>query len=216
MATLSSAELLEQLNWRYATKQFNAEKKISTETWEALADSLVLTPSSYGLQPWKFVVVTSKSIKESLQPLSWNQVQITQCSHLVVFTIKKNLEAADVDKFIASTAETRGDSIESLSGYRNMIVSDVVTGPRSFSVNEWAARQAYIALGNFMTCAAVVGVDTCPLEGIDPAGYDKVLKLQEDGYATVVACAAGYRSADDKYATLAKVRYSKSEMIQNV
>lgn len=216
MTILSPADLLEQLNWRYATKQFNPEKKIPAETWSALADALVLTPSSYGLQPWKFVVVSDAEIKETLKPLSWNQGQITECSHLVVFTIKKNLTAADVDRFIESTAQTRGDSIESLSGYRNMIVRDVVTGPRSFNVNEWATRQAYIALGNFMTCAAVLGIDTCPLEGIDPAGYDKVLTLQEDGYATVVACAAGYRSDEDKYAALAKVRYPKSEMIQNV
>ncbi|MEM6451401.1 MAG: NAD(P)H-dependent oxidoreductase [Cyanobacteria bacterium P01_D01_bin.105] len=216
MATLSPAELLEQLNWRYATKQFNADKQIPVETWDALADSLVLTPSSYGLQPWKFVVVTNTETKETLKPLSWNQSQITDCSHLVVFTIKKNLTAADVDKFIESTAEARGDDVASLSGYRNMIVSDVVKGPRSFNVNEWAARQAYIALGNFMTCAAVLGVDACPLEGIDPAGYDKVLKLQEDGYATVVACAAGYRASTDKYAQLAKVRYPKSEMIMTV
>lgn len=216
MATLSPADLIEQLNWRYATKQFNPEKQIPTETWEALSDSLVLTPSSYGLQPWKFVVITSAEIRETLKPLSWNQTQITDCSHLVVFTIKKNLTAADVDSFIKSTAETRGDSVESLSGYRNMIVSDVIKGPRSFNVNEWAARQAYIALGNFMTCAAVLGVDTCPLEGIDPAGYDKVLTLQEEGYATVVACAAGYRSSEDKYAQLAKVRYAKADMIKDV
>jgi len=216
MAILSPADLIEQLNWRYATKQFNPEKQIPTEVWDALADSLVLSPSSYGLQPWKFVVITNSETKETLKPLSWNQGQITDCSHLVVFTIKKNLNAADVDRFIQSTADARGDSLESLSGYRNMIVSDVVKGPRSFNVNEWAARQAYIALGNFMTCAAVIGIDTCPLEGIDPAGYDKVLKLQEEGYATVVACAAGYRSDEDKYAQLSKVRYSKSEMIQNV
>jgi nitroreductase len=106
--------------------------------------------------------------------------------------------------------------VESLAGYRNMIVSDVVQGPRSLNVNEWATRQAYIALGNFMTSAAVLGVDTCPLEGIEPAGYDKVLKLADQGFATVVACAAGYRSAEDKYAELAKVRYSNAEMLETV
>ncbi|MEN8444032.1 MAG: NAD(P)H-dependent oxidoreductase [Cyanobacteria bacterium J06555_13] len=216
MATLSPADLLAQLNWRYATKQFDPAKPVAKDTWDALEDSLVLTPSSYGLQPWKFIVVTDPAIKEQLKPLSWNQSQITDCSHLVVFTIQKNLTAEDVDRFIESTATTRNDSVESLSGYRNMIVSDVVHGPRSFSVNEWAARQAYIALGNFMTSAAVIGVDTCPLEGIEPAGYDKVLSLAGTGFMTVVACAAGYRSADDKYASLAKVRYPKSKIIQQM
>jgi nitroreductase len=216
MATLSPSDLLEQLNWRYATKQFDPNQSISSEVWQALEDSLVLTPSSYGLQPWKFIIVTDSAVKAELQPLSWNQGQITECSHLVVFTIKKNLTAADVDRFMESTAKARDVSVESLAYYRNMIVSDVVQGPRSLSVNEWATRQAYIALGNFMTSAAVLGVDTCPLEGIEPAGYDKVLKLAEAGFATVVACAAGYRSADDKYAQLAKVRYSNAEMLETV
>ncbi len=216
MATLSPAELLEQHQWRYATKQFEPNKPIPNDVWAALEDMLVLTPSSYGLQPWKFVIVTDPAVKEQLKPLSWNQSQITDCSHLVVFTIKKNLTAEDVDWFIESTATARNVSVESLATYRNMIVSDTVYGPRSFNVNEWAARQAYIALGNFMTSAAVLGIDACPMEGIEPAGYDKVLSLQENGFATVVACAAGYRAADDKYADLAKVRYPKSEMIETV
>ncbi|MEL6161566.1 MAG: NAD(P)H-dependent oxidoreductase [Cyanobacteria bacterium J06623_5] len=214
MATLSTADLSKQLYWRYATKQFEPTKTIPEDVWDTLEEALVLSPSSYGLQPWLFVVIKSAELKEQLKPLSWNQSQITDCSHLVVFAIKKNLTTADVDRFIESTATTRNAPLDSLAGYRNMIVSDVVHGPRSFNVNEWAARQAYIALGNFMTSAAVIGVDTCPLEGIDPAGYDKVLSLQPDGYATVVACAAGYRSAEDKYASLAKVRYPKSEMIR--
>ena len=211
---LTPEQVIQKLNWRYATKQFDPTKLIADDVWETLEDSLVLTPSSYGLQPWLFLIIKSSEIKEQLKPLSWNQNQITDCSHLVVFAIKKNLTVADVDRFIESTATTRGDSVESLSGYRNMIVSDVVHGPRSFQVNEWAARQAYIALGNFMTSAAVIGVDTCPLEGIEPAGYDKVLGLQPEGFATVVACAAGYRSPEDKYATLAKVRYPKSDVVR--
>ncbi len=214
MAVSSSQSLLEQLNWRYATKQFNPKKSIEKTVWSTLEDSLVLTPSSYGLQPWLFLAIESPELKAQLKPLSWNQSQITDCSHLVVFAIRKNLTVADVDRFIESTATARDVSVESLSSYRNMIVSDVVHGPRSFQVNEWAARQAYIALGNFMTSAAMIGVDTCPLEGIDPAGYDKVLNLQPEGFATVVACAAGYRSEDDKYAELKKVRYPKSEMLR--
>jgi len=214
MAVLSSQALIEALQWRYATKQFDPKKPISDELWSALEDTLVLTPSSYGLQPWLFLVIKNADIKAELKPLSWNQSQITDCSHLVVFAIKKNLNVADVDRFIESIASTRNDSVESLSGYRNMIMSDMVHGPRSFHVNEWSARQAYIALGNFMTSAAMVGVDTCALEGIDPAGYDKVLKLQPEGFATVVACAAGYRSDEDQSADLAKVRYPKSEMVR--
>jgi nitroreductase len=213
MKPISTPDLLDALTWRYATKKFDPTKVISAETWSALEDALVLTPSSYGLQPWKFVIVTSLELKEKLRPFSWNQAQVTDCSHYVVFTIKKNLAAADVDRFVARTAEIRSVPVESIAGYRNMMVSDVVNGARSFNVNEWATRQAYIALGNFMTSAALVGVDTCPMEGIEPVNYDKTLNLAEAGYATVVACAAGYRAEDDKYAELAKVRFAKSEMI---
>ncbi len=214
--SISTTTLLERLNWRYATKKFDANQTISESTWQALSDSLVLTPSSYGLQPWKFWVITNPAIKAELKPVSWNQDQITDCSHLVVFSIKKNLTAEHIDHFIERTAEVRGVTSESLAGYRNMMVSDVVHGVRSLTVFEWATRQTYIALGNFMTSAALLGVDTCPLEGLDPAKYDQILGLPSKGYATVVACAAGYRASDDKYANLAKVRFTNSEVIETL
>ncbi|WP_404784110.1 NAD(P)H-dependent oxidoreductase [Altericista sp. CCNU0014] len=214
MNPISPTDLLDALTWRYATKKFDPTKTIASETWSALEESLILTPSSYGLQPWKFLVVTDPELKQQLQPLSWNQAQVADCSHYVVFTIKKNLTAADVDRFVARTAEVRGVPVESIAGYRGMMVSDVVHGARSFNVNEWATRQTYIALGNFMTSAALLGIDTCPMEGIEPVKYDKLLNLSEAGYATVVACAAGYRAEDDKYAELAKVRFAKSEVVE--
>jgi nitroreductase len=216
MTPITTANLLESLQWRYATKKFDPNKTIAAETWNALEESLVLTPSSYGLQPWKFLVITNPEIKAQLKPLSWNQAQVTDCSHYVVFAIKKNLAAADVDRFVARTAEVRGVEVESIKGYRDMMVSDVVQGPRSLTANEWAARQVYIALGNFMTSAALVGVDTCPMEGIEPGKYDRLLGLPEKGFATMVACTAGYRSEDDKYATLAKVRFSSEEVIEHI
>jgi nitroreductase len=216
MSLTTPTDLLERLNWRYATKKFDSTKTIPTEIWAALEESLILTPSSYGLQPWKFLIITSPDLKAQLQPLSWNQSQVSDCSHYVVFTIKKNLTAEDVDRFVARTAEVREAPLDSLAGYRKVMVSDVVYGARSLTVNEWATRQAYIALGNFMTSAALLGVDTCPMEGIEPAKYDTVLGLPEKGYATVVACAAGYRSEEDKYATLAKVRFAKSEVVETL
>jgi nitroreductase len=216
MNHITTTDLVEHLKWRYATKQFDPSKKISTEVWTALEDSLVLTPSSYGVQPWKFLIVTSSELQEQLKPFSWNQSQVTDCSHYVVFTIQKNLTAEHVDRFIARTAEIRGGTVEAIAGYRNVIVNDVVYGARSFNVNEWATRQVYIALGNFMTSAALLGVDTCPMEGIEPVKYDNLLGLPAKGLATVVACAAGYRSEEDKYASLAKVRFSKSEVLETL
>lgn len=211
---ISSETLLDSLKWRYATKKFDPSRQIPPETWQTLAEALVLTPSSYGLQPWKFLVITNPGIKEQLKPFSWNQNQVTECSHYLVFTIKKNLPVEHVDHFVARMAEVRGVSSESLKSYRNMMVSDVVYGARSFNVNEWSTRQVYIALGNLLTSAALLGVDTCAMEGIEPINYDQVLGLAAKGYTTVVACALGYRAADDKYASLAKVRFPIAEIVE--
>lgn len=216
MNHISTTDLLENLNWRYATKQFDPSKSIAPEIWTALEDALVLTPSSYGLQPWKFLIVTSPELKEQLKPFSWNQSQVTDCSHYVVFAIRKHLTAEDVDRFVARTAEVRGSSVEAMAGYRNMMVTDLVDGARSFNINDWSTRQTYIALGNFMTSAALLGVDTCPMEGIEPVNYDRLLGLSAKGLTTVVACAAGYRSEADKYASLAKVRFPKSEILETL
>lgn len=204
------------LEWRYATKVFDPAVKIPTHVWDALEKTLVLTPTSYGLQPYKFLIVQTAATRAALLPHSWGQKQVVDCSHYVVFLARTEMKEADVDKFIARTAQVRGVPAESLAGYRGMMLGDVVNGPRGKTAHEWAARQAYIALGNAMTAAAILGVDACPMEGIAPAEYDKILKLEGSGYKTVVALALGYRAATDKYAALAKVRYDAKELIQHV
>jgi len=216
MEPKSAATLLECLNWRYATKKFDPNQIIPNSTWQTLSESLVLTPSSYGIQPWKFWVITNQELKEKLKPLSWNQAQVTDCSHFVVFSIHINLTTDHIDRFIERISEVRVVSTGSIEDYRNIMVNDVIYGARSLIVNEWSTRQTYIALGNFMTSAALLGVDTCPMEGLEPANYDRVLGLSSKGYATVVACAAGYRANDDKYAELAKVRFPMSEVIETL
>ena len=216
MNQIPPAQLLESLNWRYATKQFDASKKIPAATWQALEEALVLSPSSYGLQPWQFFVVTNPDLRAKLRPHSWNQSQITDASHLVVFAIPEKVDIPYMEKYLARIAEVRGVTLESLAFYRDMMMSDVIAGPRQAWVREWAARQLYIALGNFMTSAALLGIDTCPLEGLDPREYDAILDLPAKGYNTVVACAAGYRADTDKYATLPKVRFEKSDLIRHL
>jgi nitroreductase len=214
MNFLEPAALIESLNWRYATKQFDPARKIPAPIWEALEDALVLTPSSYGLQPWHFFVVTDPALKAALRPHSWDQPQVTDCSHHVVFARRGDIDAAFVEKYLARIAEVRGVTVETLGFYRDMMTSDLIDGPRSQWVQEWAARQVYIALGNFMTSAALLGVDTCPMEGMDPAKYDEILGLPAKGFHAVVACPAGYRAEGDKYASLAKVRFPKPELVE--
>ena len=213
MTRVPAPELIQQLNWRYATKVFDPARKIPAELWEQLEQALVLTPSSFGLQPYRFIVVTDPALKTKLRPASWNQSQIEDCSHLVVFLAQNDMTEASIDEYLARIAQVRGVTAESLTGYRSFMVGDLVQGPRHAIIQEWAARQTYIALGIFMTSAAVLGVDTCPLEGLVPAQYDEILGLAGSGYRTVCACPAGYRSEADKYATLPKVRYAKDRLI---
>ena len=215
MTTTTPTSLLDALQWRYATKQFDPAKKISAADWAILEQALILTPSSYGLQPWKFVVVTDPALKAKLRPASWNQSQIEDCSHLVVFLGKEDITEADLDRFVARIAEVRGTTPESLAGYKGYMMGDLVNGARHAVIGEWAARQVYIAFGNFMTAAALLGIDTCPIEGLDPAKYDEILGLKGTGYRTLAACPAGYRAADDKYASAPKVRYAAKDLIEH-
>ncbi len=215
MSTIPGDSLLQQLNWRYATKKFDPAKKISPADWAVIEKALVLTPSSYGLQPWKFMVVTDPALKAKLRPASWNQSQVEDCSHLVVFTAKQDITEADVDRFVARIAEVRGVAIESLAGYKGYMVGDLVKGPRHAVIQEWAARQTYIAMGNLLTSAALLGVDACPFEGIEPAKYDEILGLEGTGYTTISACPLGYRAADDKYAATPKVRFEAKDVVEH-
>lgn len=216
MSTMTAEDLLAQLRWRYAVKAFDADRKIPAETWRELEEALVLSPSSYGLQPWRFLVVDDPAVRAKLRLVSWNQGQVTDASHYVVFAAKDHVAESDVDRFVARTAEVRGVATDALAPMRKMMIGDLVLGPRSKVIAEWAARQTYIALGNFMTSAAALGIDTCPMEGLDPQKYDEILSLGGSGFHTVVACAAGYRSAADKYARAVKVRYPLEDVIRHV
>lgn len=213
--TLSSSELLDALRWRYATKQFDPTRTIPADTWAALEEALVLSPSSYGLQPWTFLVIEDAALRAELRPHSWNQAQITDASHLVVFLARRTIEATDLDRLIGATSATRGVPADQLDFYRQMMQKDLVDGPRSAVIATWASNQVYIALGNFMTAAALLQVDTCPIEGFSPPDYDRLLGLEDSPYRSAVVCAAGYRDPADKYAQLAKVRYPLSEVIEH-
>lgn len=208
--------LIEKLNRRYATKSFNPEKLISDEDWSTLEEALRLTPSSYGMQPWKFLVVRDQAVKDSLVPVSWNQRQVADCSHLVVIAVKTAVTDADVDKLIAATATARGTDVGSLDFYKKMIIGDVVEGPRSGDVVGWAKLQSYIALGNLMTCAALLDIDCCPMEGFMPDKYDEILGLAEKGLTASVVCPVGYRAEDDKYAGAPKVRFPRDDVFETI
>lgn len=209
---MTPTELLDSLQWRYATKSFDLDKTIPSDTWDAIEESLVLTPSSFGLQPWKFIVVTDQKTKDALLPHSWNQPQVTQCSHLVVLCAKENVTDQDIDHFLDSITDTRQVPKESLDDYAGMMRGFLSRMDDAASLT-WAKNQVYIALGQLMTSAAALKIDACPMEGISPSDYDAILGLEGSGYKTTVACPMGYRSADDKYATTAKVRFPRKDIV---
>ena len=215
LTPLAPAAVDAALNWRYAVKTFDPTRKIDGPTWASLENSLVMSPSSYGLQPWKFLVIADPALRAELRPHSWNQSQITDASHLVVFLAQRQIQAAELERLISATSAIRGVPSDQLGFYRDLMQKDLVDGPRSQQIERWASNQVYIALGTFMTAAALLGVDTCPIEGFSPAEYDRILGLEASPYRSCVVCAAGYRDASDKYAGLAKVRYAASELVEH-
>lgn len=213
--TPSQAPLLDALKWRYATKKFDPSRRIPAETWETLEHSLALTPSSFGLQPWQFLVVETPATREALRAESWGQAQLTDASHLVVFTARTDLGDEDVGRWIERLSEVQSTSLETLAPLRSVITGFI--NPMSPEQRQaWNTRQVYIALGQFMAAAAILGIDTCPLEGINPAGYDRVLGLENSGYATAVGCAVGYRDSADRHASLPKARFAREAVIRHV
>jgi len=206
--TLSHSQLVEALNWRYAVKQFDPEKKISKEHWNSLQEALLLTPSSYGLQPWKFIVVENLELKKKLREASWKQSQVENCSHYLILTSLKKMDEEFIRLNARRMAEVREIPIEALDKFVSVVASDVIRGPRALIAQEWMARQCYIALGNLMTSAALLGIDACPMEGLEPKKYDDILGISNSPYQTIVACGLGYRHSDDKYQNAKKVRFS--------
>jgi nitroreductase len=213
--TITTEKLLSSLRWRYATKQFDPSRKIPAAAWDAIEESLVLTPSSFGLQPWKFLVIQDAGVRANLAAESWRQPQVTEASHYVVLTARTDLTAADIDAWIARMAEVQGSTPETVAPLKGMI-EGFAQAMSHEARHAWNIRQSYIALGQLMTSAALLGIDACPMEGISPAGYDHLLGLEGSGYATVVACALGYRSADDKYAGIPKARFERSRVISHI
>ncbi len=214
--TITAEQVLQQLHWRYATKQFDPSKKIPETIWKVLEQSLVLSPSSFGLQPWKFIVVRNPEIRQQLVEHSWGQKQVVEASHLVVLAIIKDIDNADVDRYIARMSEVQQVTVENLQPFAQVVKNFLVKPPYPLNVNDWSTRQTYIALGFFMTCAAMLGIDTCPMEGFFPDKYNEILGLNELGYSAVVVCPAGYRAEDDKYATRPKVRYQTEDVMMYI
>lgn len=212
---IKSEEILEKLNWRYATKSYDAAKKISDEDWAILEQSLLLAPSSFGLQPYKYIVVTDAELREKLKAAAWGQPQITDASHLVIFAYKKTLTDADVEHYVDRIVDVRGGSREALTDYENVMKGSAQKAVDGGYIEVWNSRQAYIALGFLLETAALLDIDATPMEGFDAAQFNEILGLTD--YSAVAVAALGYRNAEtDWLANLPKVRFSKEELFVKI
>ena len=203
--------IIDALNWRYATKRMTGEK-LPQEKVETILDALRLSASSMGLQPYNVLVIENPELKKQLQSAAYNQPQIVGSSHLLVFSPWSEINESHVDSFINNIAKTRGETPESLDGFRKMIL-DSVNAMNPEQKFNWAARQAYIALGTALSAAAIERVDATPMEGFNSEEFDKILNLKEKGLKSVALMALGFRDTDnDALSKKKKVRRCKDEL----
>ncbi len=207
--------MIDNLKWRYATKKFDTSKKVSAADLSLLKEAVSLTASSFGLQPYKVLDVQNPELREKLKAVSFGQSQVTDASNLFVFCANEDLTAVHIDEFLRLTAETQQIDVALLKSYgdfmKGMFESRTVADKHN-----WAARQAYIGLGNLLTTAASMRIDVCPMEGFDPSQYNEILGLAGTGYAAVVIATVGYRSPDDETQHKAKVRKPLEKFFETV
>lgn len=202
---------LENQNWRYATKKFDSTKKISTEDLNTLKEAIRLTSSSYGLQPYKVIIVENPELRAQLQGAAYGQSQVVDASHLIVFANETNIDNKSVDTYINLISETRNIPAESLAGFGNYMKGPINSMPDDVK-KTWTEKQTYLALGNLLNAAAELKIDVTPMEGFVPAKVNEILGLNELGLNASLLAPIGYRSEEDGTQHLKKVRKSNTEL----
>jgi nitroreductase len=206
---------IENQNWRYATKKFNSEKKISNSDLEILKEAIQLSSSSYGLQPYKVLIIENEEIRKQLQPASWGQSQITDASHLFVFASETNVDAEYITRYAENMAKTRNIPFDSVKGYADFMIGNITSlTPEKQLI--WAQKQAYLALGNLLNAAAELKIDVTPMEGFLPEQYNEILGLAEKGLHATLVATIGYRHDEDDTQHYAKVRKPITELFETI
>ncbi|RWY52280.1 NAD(P)H-dependent oxidoreductase [Mucilaginibacter gilvus] len=207
--------IVDKLKWRYATKKFDTNKKLSPPQLDQLLEAIQLSPSSIGLQHYKVLVIENPEVRAKLREAAYGQPQITDASQLIIFAAEANMDEAYGKNFISLVADIRGVERESLAGLEGMVLGTINSRtPEQLLL--WAQKQAYIALGVLVASAADLGIDATPMEGFDPAKFDEILGLKEKGLTATVIAAVGFRADDDQYSKLVKVRRPKTELFIHI
>ncbi len=207
-----SSETLQKLQWRYATKKFDASKALSVEKINILKEAFNLTATSYGLQPLKMVLIQNKKLQKELVPFTMNQQQVADASHVFVLCVETELTSSFIETYFNTVAAVRNTPKAILQPFE-LFLKDSFAEKETEEVNLWMEKQAYIALGNLMTVCALEQIDACPIEGFEPEKYDAFLQLKEKNLHAVLVLAVGYRHKDDIFADFKKVRRGVAEVI---
>ena len=212
MSTITATPIIDALQWRYATKRFDNSKTVSAEDIETLKTAVNLTATSFGLQPFRLLVIDDADLKQQLREASYDQPQLTESSHVFVLAAKTDMSPEYIEDFIKRLAEGRGMQYSDLEGYAGYIKGSVASKDAEF-VEAWNKRQAYIALGSLLAAAGELQIDACPMEGFEAAKYDELLGLTKRGLTATVIAPVGYRSEEDKTAGAAKVRLPLEDLV---
>ncbi|MEW7291633.1 NAD(P)H-dependent oxidoreductase [Aquimarina sp. 2304DJ70-9] len=197
--------ILESLRWRYATKKFDNTRILPQEKINILTEAFNLTATSYGLQPLKLVVINDKSLQKQLTEHSWNQQQVADASHVLVFCIEKAVGEEYITKYFDNVKTTRNTPDDVLKPFKDQLVDSFKNKPAE-EIHTWAAKQAYLAMGNLLTVCALEEIDACPMEGFIPEKYNEILKLADLNLTSVLVLPVGYRAEDDMFSDFKKVR----------
>ena len=204
--------LIEQLQWRYATKKFDSKKILEASKIDIIKHAFNLTATSYGLQPIKLVIFSNKNLQQELVEHTMNQMQLAQASHVLVFCIEKSIDKNYITEYFNRIKDIRNTSDAVLNPFKEFLIEDFERKSQTH-IENWAAKQAYLAMGNILTVCAVEGIDACPMEGFSPVKYDEILKLSERGLKSVLVMPIGYRAEDDMFAEFKKVRKNINQSI---
>lgn len=208
-------QFIKDANWRYATKKFDASKKVSAEDLATLKEAIRLSASSYGLQPYKVFIIENPELRAQLQPASWGQTQIVDASQVIVFANMTQFGDDEINAYFDNMTSTRGISIEAVQGYKDFMKSKI-NALSAEAKSNWTAKQTYLALGNLLNAAAELKIDVTPMEGFEADKYNEILGLTEKGLNASVVATIGYRHEEDATQHYAKVRKSTEELFINL
>jgi len=207
--------LIEQLQWRYATKKFDNTKLLDAKKMNTIKQAFNLTATSYGLQPIKLVIFSDKELQQQLVEHTMDQVQLAQASHVLVFCIERSIDKTYITEYFNRIKDIRNTPDSILNPFKEFLIDDF-EGQSQATIEDWATKQAYLAMGNLLTVCAIEGIDACPMEGFSPDKYDEILQLTQQGLKSVLVMPIGYRAEDDMFAGFKKVRKDLNQSVLEI